>query len=38
MKIVDEWAAMIPNQAIATRIYDKLPEQLKHHYKLWVQS
>jgi hypothetical protein len=37
-EIVNEWAAMIPNQPIATRIYYKLPEQLEHHHKLWVQS
>lgn len=37
-EIVNEWAAMIPNQPIATRIYYKLPSQLEHHHKLWVQS
>src|SRR6266436_6933038 len=37
-EIVNEWAAMIPNQPIATRIYYKLPVQLEHHHKLWVQS
>ena len=35
---VDEHAAMIPNQTKAERIYYKLPEQLEHHHKLWVQA
>jgi hypothetical protein len=36
-EIVDEWAATIPNQTKADKIYYTLPEQLEHHHKLWGQ-
>jgi hypothetical protein len=37
-EIVDECAAMIPNQIKADKFYYKLPEQLERHHKLWVQA